>query len=107
MPHAAADCFLPRRPNLVAAATNTGAVLLSFDTNERPPVVALPAQVGRTATGLAALPLPCLLAPTLRSDAAGALLQQHTPGAVQLSTLRCSEWVSWLLTAPAVFPARW
>lgn len=33
------------RPHLVAAATNTGAVLLSFDTNERPPVVALPAQV--------------------------------------------------------------
>jgi hypothetical protein len=29
----------------VAASTNTGAVLLSFDTNERPPVVALPAQV--------------------------------------------------------------
>lgn len=31
----------------MAAATNTGAVLLSFDTNERPPVVALPAQVRR------------------------------------------------------------
>ncbi|KAL4855688.1 hypothetical protein ACK3TF_003771 [Chlorella vulgaris] len=35
----------PTRPHLVAAATNTGAVLMSFDTNERPPVVALPAQV--------------------------------------------------------------
>ncbi|KAL4432170.1 hypothetical protein ABPG77_005932 [Micractinium sp. CCAP 211/92] len=35
----------PTRPHLVAAATNTGAVLLSFDSNERPPVVALPAQV--------------------------------------------------------------
>lgn len=34
----------------MAAATNSGAVLLSFDTNERPPVVALPAQVrGRAA----------------------------------------------------------
>lgn len=33
------------RPHLVAAATNTGAVLLSFDSNEKPPVVALPAQV--------------------------------------------------------------
>ena len=37
--------LLVHRPHLVAAATNTGAVLLSFDTNERPPVVALPAQV--------------------------------------------------------------
>ena len=38
-------CELCRRPHLVAAATNTGAVLLSFDASERPPVVALPAQV--------------------------------------------------------------
>lgn len=56
------NCFLPRRPHLVAAATNTGAVLLSFDTNERPPVVALPAQVGRAAAVLAApaaAPLAC------------------------------------------------
>lgn len=45
LPHTA-TLLLPRRPHLVAAATNTGAVLLSFDTNERPPVVALPAQVG-------------------------------------------------------------
>ena len=33
------------RPHLVAAATNTGVVLLSADFGERPAVVALPAQV--------------------------------------------------------------
>lgn len=42
----------------MAAATNTGAVLMSFDTNERPPVVALPAQAraaGRAGPGIACL----------------------------------------------------
>ena len=40
------------------------------------------------------LPLPPLLmlAPKLQCDASGALQQQHTPGAVQLSTLLCSDW---------------
>ena len=58
---AAASCSLPARPlapthpparphprarpHLMCASTNTGAVLLSFDTNEKPAVVALPAQV--------------------------------------------------------------
>eukprot|EP00887_Chlorella_sp_A99_P005680 scaffold1.g5680.t1 len=35
----------PTRPHLLAVATNTGAVLMAFNTLERPAVVALPAQV--------------------------------------------------------------
>jgi hypothetical protein len=71
-PTAQPPTCVARRPHLIAAATNTGVVLLTADTNERPAVVALPSQVVTLEALLASAPADAAPAPPAGAAAAPA-----------------------------------